>query len=342
MAKDEAKVKFTADTKEFNASIAKANSEMKELRAELKNNAVEMQKVGTSAEGLERNHEILSKQLDAAKDKTEAMTGKLEAAIRIYGEGSTEVAKWRTQLLNAKTEQGKLEIAVADAAEKLREFKEASQDNRTASEKLNDTISDQQSRLDDLKQKYSNLVLEQKDGTDEAKKLAREIEDLSQELKDSKSAMDEAADKADKLDKSLEDAGDSASKAGDGFTVLKGAFANLAADAISAAIGKVSEFIDYLKELPEATREIRQDMATLETSFEGAGLSSEQATNTWKELYTVFGEDDRAVEASNLIAKMSKDQEDLNDWVTITQGVWGSYQDSLPVEGLAEASMESA
>jgi phage-related protein len=342
MAKNEAKIKFTADTKEFNSNIAKANSEMKELRAELKLNATEMQKAGTSAEGLEKKHEILAKQLDAAKTKTEAMAGKLEAAIRIYGEGSTEVAKWRTQLLNARTEQGKLEIAVQDAADKLREFKEASQDNRTASEKLTDSISDQQSKLDDLKQKYSNLVLEQKDGTDEAKKLAREIEDLSQELKDSKSAMDEASDKADKLDKSLEDAGDSANNAGDGFTVLKGAFANLAADAISAAIGKVSEFIDYLKELPEATREIRQDMATLETSFEGAGLSSEQATKTWKELYTVFGEDDRAVEASNLIAKMSKDQEDLNDWVTITQGVWGSYQDSLPVEGLAEASMESA
>jgi hypothetical protein len=123
---------------------------------------------------------------------------------------------------------------------------------------------------------------------------------------------------------------------------MKGAVADLVSNAIQWGVGQLSEFVGYLKELPEATRELRQDMATLETSFKSAGFTNEQATQTWKDLFTVFGEDDRAVEAANLISKMAKNQEDLNEWVTITKGVWGSYQDSLPVEGLAEASNETA
>ena len=39
---------------------------------------------------------------------------------------------------------------------------------------------------------------------------------------------------------------------------------------------------------------------------------------------------------------MAKNQQDLNNWVTITQGAWGIYQDALPVENLAEAAGETA
>lgn len=265
MAKNEAKIKFTAETGQFNQEIQNANREMSELKAELKLNETQMKATGATVEALERKHSILEDQLKASENKTEALNQKVQKAVEIFGENSTEASKLRTQLLNAQT-----------AEEKLRQ----------------------------------------------------EVAKCENELK--------------QQDDALEDAGDSAKGAADGFDIAKGAIADLASEAIQAAIGKVSEFIDYLKELPEATREIRQDMATLDTSFEKAGLSAEQGTQTWKDLYRVFGEDDRAVEAANLIAKMSDNQQDLNNWVTITQGIWGSYQDSLPVEGLAEASMETA
>lgn len=342
MAKNEAKIKFTAETGEFNKAIQKSNSEMTELRAEMKLNETQMKATGATVEGLENKHSILERQLKASHDKTEALNQKVQKAVEIFGENSTEASKLRTQLLNAQSAEEKLRQAVQQCADELKEFKGETQDTRTASEKLNDTVNEQQSELDRLKKKYADLVVEQKDGTEEAQDLAREIEDLSGELKQNKTALNNAAEAADKLDRNLDDAGDSARDSADGFTVAKGAVADLVSEAVQFGIEKVSEFIGYLKELPEATRELRQDMATLETSFETAGFSVEQATDTWKELYTVFGEDDRAVEAANLIAKMSDNQQELNDWVKITQGVWGSYQDSLPVEGLAEASMETS
>lgn len=342
MAKNEAKIKFTAETGEFNKAIQQANSEMTELRAELKLNETQMKTTGATVEGLENKHNILEKQLKASQDKTEALNQKVQKAVEIFGENSTEAAKLRTQLLNAQTAEEKLRQAVAQCADELQEMKGESQDTRTASEKLNDTINEQETELAKLKRKYSDLVVEQKDSTEEAQDLARKIEELSGELKQNKTALNNAADAADKLDRSFDDAGDSARDAGDGFTVAKGALADLVSEAVQFGIEKVSEFIGYLRELPEATRELRQDMATLETSYETAGFTVGQATDTWKDLYAIFGEDDRAVEAANLIAKMSDNQQELNDWVTITKGIWGSYQDSLPVEGLAEASMESA
>lgn len=340
--KNEAKIKFTAETGDFNDSIKKANQEMSELRAELKLNETQMKTTGTTVEGLEQKHKILSDQLQASHDKTEALNQKVNKAIEIYGENSEEVSKLRTQLLNAQTAEEKIRQSIQACNDELDAQRQASEAVEDAHESLTDKIKRQQSELDGLKNDYAELVASGKGASDEAQNLARSIEDLSGELKDSKKEMSNASKMADELDKSLEEVDDSAEKAGDGFTILGGAVADLASSAIQGAIGKISEFIGYLADLPQATMELRQDMGTLTTAFDNVGMSTDTAKDTWKELYAVFGEDDRAVETANNIARMADSQEDLNDWVTITTGVWATYQDSLPVEGLAEASAETA
>lgn len=342
MAKNEAKIKFIAETGKFNDEIKKSNDQMSKLRAELKLNETQAKETGDTVESLKDKQKNLENQLKVSKDKIEAVNQKLNKAVEIYGKNSTEVIKLERQLANARTEEEKIKQAISLCNTELEQQADAAKEAESATAQLTDKINKQQTELTKLKSDYVEVVLQYGETSDEAEKLAREINDLSSELKQSKTAFSSATDKADELDKSLDDVGDSAANTEDGFTIAKGAIADLASSAIQMAIGKVSEFISYLRELPEATRELRQDMATLDTSFERAGFTTEQATNTWKELYTVFGEDDRAVEAANLIAKMSDNQEDLNSWVTITQGIWGSYQDSLPVEGLAEASMETA
>ena len=343
MAKNnEAKIKFSAETGEFNDQIKKANNELSELRAELKLNETQMKATGNSVESLENKHQILTKQLDAAKDKTEALAQKVEAAARIFGENSDEASKLKTQLLNAQNAEEKLRQAVRQCADELSDQKREADKTESATEKLTDTIEKQQTELDDLKRKYQDAVLQYGKTSDEAKILKREIKDLSGELKDNQTQLGKVEKAANDLDKSFDKAADSAVQAGDGFTVLKGVVSDLASKAIQAAIDKIGEFVGYLADLPEATRELRQDMTTLTTSFDNMGFSTDQAKGVWKDLYAVFGEDDRAVEAANHISKMADNQKELNDWVTITTGVFGTYQDSLPVEGLAEAANETS
>ena len=337
-AKNEAKVRFSADTKGFNDEIKSANRELAGLRTELKLNEAQMKANGVSIEGLQEKQKILTAQMEAAQDKTKALSDKLAVAVEIFGENSEEAAKLKNQLLQAQTAEVNLQRALNNCNAELERQEQAANRAETASEKLSGEINDQQKDLDKLKRAYVDAVLEFGEASDEAKALADEIDDLSGELKDNKKRMEAAADAADELDKSLDNVDPDPS----GFTVLKGAMADLVSEGIQAVIGGFGELFSYFAELPQQTMELRQDLGTLTTAFDNVGFGAETATGTWKELYAVFGEDDRAVETANNIARIAENQEDLDKWVTITTGVWGTYQDSLPVEGLAEAAAETA
>lgn len=339
MAKNEAKIRFSAETGEFNNQIKQSNAEMSKLRAEMKLNDEQMKTAGKSVEGLEQKQKLLEAQMTASRQKTEALSQKVQAAVEIYGENSEEVKKLQMQLITAQTAEERLQRQISACNDELESQRAAANRVATETEKLNDTIENQQSELNKLKDEYKEAVLKYGAASDEAKELAGQIDTLSGELKENKRVMSDASQAADELDKSLDDASDND---GGGFTVFKGALADLISNGIQFAIGKVNELVDYMWGLPEATREIRQDFATLTTAFDNMGYSTETATETWKGLYGVFGEDDRAVETANNIAKIAQNEEDLNNWVTITTGVWGTYQDSLPVEGLAEAANETA
>ena len=342
MARNEAKIRFSAETREFNDAIRNSNRQMQELRAELRLNQTQMQSTGRNVENLERQHEILSRELQNAENRTEALNGMLNSAIRIYGENSAEASRYRTQLINAQNAEERIRQSIDACNNELQEQRNAAEQAESATGRLTDTISRQQEELERVKREYIEACLRYGETSDEARRLSGDISLLSAELRNSRNFMARASDSADEFDQSLDDAGDSADGAGEGFTILGGTIADLASSAIQAAIGKISEFCGWLAELPEQTAELRQDLSTLNTSFDDMGHSTETATETWKELYSVFGEDDRAVETANNIAKIADNEEELNKWVDITTGAWGKHQDSLPVEGLAEAAMETA
>lgn len=92
----------------------------------------------------------------------------------------------------------------------------------------------------------------------------------------------------------------------------------------------------------EATREFRQDLGKLETTFETTNHGAETATGTFKTLYGILGEDDTAIEAANHLAQMTDNEKELEQWTDILTGVYATFGDSLPLEGLAEAANETA
>lgn len=131
-------------------------------------------------------------------------------------------------------------------------------------------------------------------------------------------------------------------KRSEGFTVLKGAMANLAADGFQALVSGAAQAVQSLASLADETRELRQDLASLETAYQQNNFSADQASDTARSLFAAFGESDRAVEAANNIARMAQSQKDLDDWTRISTGAWATFQDALPVENLAEAAGETA
>ena len=94
--------------------------------------------------------------------------------------------------------------------------------------------------------------------------------------------------------------------------------------------------------LAENTREYRTEQGKLQAAFETSGFGAGEARDTYKALNGVLGDSGQAVEASNHLAKLCTNAAELADWTTICTGVYATFGDSLPIEGLTEAANETA
>lgn len=92
----------------------------------------------------------------------------------------------------------------------------------------------------------------------------------------------------------------------------------------------------------EGSREYRTEMGKLDTAFVSNGHSSEAAKQTYSDLNAVLGDTGQAVEASQHLAKLTDNEKDLQTWTDICTGVYATFGESLPIEGLTEAANETA
>jgi len=94
--------------------------------------------------------------------------------------------------------------------------------------------------------------------------------------------------------------------------------------------------------LTETTREYRTEQGKLQTAFETQNFTAEQARETYVALNGVLGDSGQAVEASNHLAQLCDTEKELQTWTDICTGVYATFGDSLPIEGLTEAANETA
>lgn len=111
---------------------------------------------------------------------------------------------------------------------------------------------------------------------------------------------------------------------------------------LTVGIGAMAAAGTALLALSSATEEYRNNQAKLTTAFEAAGGSAKTATATYNDLYRVLGDGGQATEAANHLAKLTTNQKELEQWTNICQGVYATFGDSLPIEGLTEAANETA
>ena len=155
-------------------------------------------------------------------------------------------------------------------------------------------------------------------------KVQRELDDTSKKLKSSKIDWESVGDTVGKVGKSI----------GTGVKAISATVAAMGAAIVAAA----GAFLG----LAESTREARENMGKLETGFTTAGHSAEDAKNTYTELYGILGDDGQATEAAAHLAKLTSNEKELSEWTNICTGVYATFGDSLPIEGLTEAANETA
>ena len=232
--------------------------------------------------------------------------------------------------------------AFASMADRLSAVQRAAVQASGATDKLSAVIDNQSDELEAAKKAYTDYILSGEKSRKKAKELANNIKKLAGELNDNEKSFQDAQDAAEKLAGGLKKTGKAAEDSEDGFTVMRGAAANLVATGITKLASACVNAAKTIAGLAESTREYREDMGKLKTAFEAAGQSTELATDTYKNFYSVLGEEDRSVEAVNHLAKFVENEKDMQKWTDICAGVWGTFGDSLPIEGLTEAANETA
>lgn len=339
---DETTTKFKVDISELKSAFQEAQRQVRLANSEFKAATAGMDNWSSSADGLSAKIRQLQSVLTSENQKLENLKQQYSLVSREMGENSRQAQELQIKINNQQAVVNKTASELNHYNQQLEDVQHSAEsashgtdEMESATDRLRSTISQQEKRLEQLSRAYSDVVLEQGASSREAQELRGDISKLSSELNDNRTKLNNAEHAADSLTESFDDTENSVDKLSDGFTVMKGAMANLIADGIK-------NMASSLVNLASETREYREDMNKLHTAFEVAGFSTQQATDVYKDFYAVLGEEDRSVEAVNHLAKMVDSEEDLATWTDICTGVWATFGDSLPIEGLTEAANETA
>lgn len=331
----EAKVKFTAETKDFNKAIKDANSALTTLRSELKLNAAQAKNAGESVESLSNKQKILAQESEASRAKIAALESKLEAAKRIYGESSTEVQKLSTQLNNARAAEERIQADIQQTNNALEQQQQAAKQSESAFGRLENTINQQESALSQLKGEYANVALEQGQSSDKAQELARQIQKLSKELNDNKSELNEARTAADKLGKEFDQLEQSAKDTANEIDGMESALGALGGVGVGAAVAGLAQ-------VEESTRQYRNEQNKLEAVAKTSGQNLGELTEAYNDLYGITGDSTLSSTAVLNMSAMGTSVEEQERIVTAATGAWAQFGDSIPIDGLLESINESS
>lgn len=123
-------------------------------------------------------------------------------------------------------------------------------------------------------------------------------------------------------------------KAVDGIT-------SFAKTAVGVGVAGATALTTAFIALDGATEEYRIAQGKLNTAYQAAGYSTQTATQAYRDFYGILGDTDAATEASQLLSELVENEKDISTWTRIAAGVHGKWGNSLPIEGLIEASNET-
>lgn len=179
------------------------------------------------------------------------------------------------------------------------------------------------------------------------------LNNIQKELKQTNSESDKTEKKTAKMGEAFKKAFKEAKKSadenfkkigsaiGDGLKKATAAAKDFAVDAAKAFGAGITAISGGIVALSEGTEEYRVNQAKLQSAFEQANLSAEDATRIYGDLYRVIGDADTTVESAQQIALLTDNIQEASDWASIASGVMGTFGDALKPETFFEAANET-
>lgn len=179
------------------------------------------------------------------------------------------------------------------------------------------------------------------DNSQEVYKLTNQLLRAKTEFQGIQNEITQTDTRMDRLEQSTEDLGNAIDDTGDGFTVMKGAMADLVSSGVQSLIGGVTDLVGSLFDLSEATEEYRQMQGKLAGSSETYGYSVDFVKSKYEDFYAYVGDDQMATNAITNLLGIATSTEQLSSIADGAIGVWATYGDSIPIESLTEAINET-
>lgn len=214
-------VKLTGES-EYRAALRNISQRLKEVSSELKLVSSQYDNNDTSIEALTAKQTALTHRLEEQKSKLSVLR---EQYGKMGSEYQQNKEKHEQLVASYNREKSELERIGRELGTTSPEYRKQAE----AVEKLKEQVDKSTAANDQNGRSMSRMRTQMNNAQTDINKTANEIKDLE-------SQMGKSATSSGKLGESVEDAGEKARNAEGGFTVLKGAIANLAGNIAMSAI----------------------------------------------------------------------------------------------------------
>lgn len=213
----------------YRAALRNITQNLKEVSSELKLVSSQYDKNDTSIEALTAKQTALTHRLEEQKSKLSVLREQYE---KMGGEYQQNKEKHEQLVASYNREKSELERIGRELGTTSPEYKKQAE----VVEKLKEQVDKSTAANDQNERSMSRMRTQMNNAQADINKTASEIKDLE-------SQMGKSATSSGKLGESVEEAGEKARNAEGGFTVLKGALANLAGNVIQSAISGIQNLV---------------------------------------------------------------------------------------------------
>lgn len=232
-------VKLTGES-EYRAALRNITQNLKEVSSEMKLVASQYDKSDTSTQALTAKQNVLNEKLEQQKQRLSTLQAQYakmgdeysknsqrhDKLVRSYEEEKAKLERIGQELGTSSAEYKAQAAVVAQLAKDVDKSAAAQDSNANAMSRMRTQMNNAQTEINKTKAEIRELDAQMG-------KASASADDLGDSMGDTKGG-------ADKLGNAVADAGNKAERAGNGgFTVLKGALANLAGSVIQSAISGI-------------------------------------------------------------------------------------------------------
>lgn len=321
------KIKIDGEA-EFNNQMKNVNSELSTLKTEMSLTEAAFRGQANSVEALTAKDAILRKEIEEQTKKVIASEEMIRQAEKAHSDMADAIEKVKQKASESGISIDRLRGNTKGLTEEEQKLAQKLADAESAYDKTGRIINDYQQKTNRAK---TELI-----------KLNDQLDDNSRYLDEAKRSSDNTSKSIDEFGKKVKDAGDKLDDAGGGMKDFVGLLDEMKGMLVGGAVvAGVKDLAGAVMEIEESTREYRQILGTLETSGQAAGYAAEETTAAYDRLYGILGDtQSTATTVANLQA-IGLEQETLMQLIDQVTGVWATYGDSIPIDGLAESVNET-